>query len=444
MALSPDQSSDGRLGREWTKWEIPGREDASAGGSRLFGFRLRAFQLVAKIAATALLVIVVRNIWIGGRFPWADLANALLFLTLLFALRQRPDWLRPMSWLGLAGLLANAMEGYLPLGPHAVVPMHMLLPVLVLYGTLLGDFKLSMFAAIASLAIYATTIIGHWPLERRDTLIMSNLCLAILATGMASWGVGLQLGRLMANMNLQADDLRRELDARLRLNAILFHDIRNPLMVLKGATELALIAPDSEPIDLGQIGEQSSRIEKVIESARELEVNSRIPLSRVNIHSLWQELGDVFRNELASKQQDLVLRSDQASDVLTSVEVLCHSALGNILANAIKFSPRSSEIVMAAADEGEYVRVEIRDRGQGIPAEVLDRGSKGLAYKSHPGTEGESGSGYGLRIASLCVQRLQGWMELRNLADGGASVAMLLPRAGEDEQALAGQDEGTR
>ena len=73
------------------------------------------------------------------------------------------------------------------------------------------------------------------------------------------------------------------------------------------------------------------------------------------------------------------------------------------------------------------MRIAINDRGPGLPQEVLACGPEGKDYPSTPGAEGETGSGYGLRIAALCAERLGGLLEVRNRAGGGAAVSIVLP-----------------
>ena len=57
---------------------------------------------------------------------------------------------------------------------------------------------------------------------------------------------------------------------------------------------------------------------------------------------------------------------------------------------------------------------------------------KGDRYSSLPGTEEEKGQGYGLRIAAMYLQRLQGMLEIRNRKEGGAAVSILIPSAKEN------------
>jgi signal transduction histidine kinase len=415
--------------RSWTAWRVFGGTDPSAGNLLLRQDQLRTFRLVVTIAAAGLLVMVLRGILVGGPFPWDDLINAVSFLAILLLVTWEPRWLRLLSWLGLAAFFVNAVDGLVPVTVQVIRPAHVLVPLLVLYGALLGDLWLSLAAMIGVLGVYAFTWLEHRPLPRTDLLILTNLSLATVASGLAALGVRFQHRRFTETLRLQAEHLRKELDTRLRLNAIIFHDIRNPLGALMAAGELARTRPRPEPEDLETIDVMSKRIRMIINSAHEIGGDTEIALAGVPVVAVWERLQGLFSARLAAKDQKLVPAEDAEFQVRTNLEILCNSVLGNVLDNAIKFSPRGAVIQLAAEAEGETVRLEVRDRGPGFPAAVLHQGARGRRYLPSVGSEGEIGSAHGLRIAALCLQRLGGRLEVRNRDTGGAAVAIVLPRA---------------
>ncbi|TWW08121.1 hypothetical protein E3A20_27490, partial [Planctomyces bekefii] len=74
--------------------------------------------------------------------------------------------------------------------------------------------------------------------------------------------------------------------------------------------------------------------------------------------------------------------------------------LGNILMNAVKFSPPHSKVAVRLMEHGlDQVAVEISDEGDGIPADVLKDLETKSQVHSKVGTSGEQGTGFGLTIA---------------------------------------------
>lgn len=431
--MSLDARCDGRRSGPsgWVTWGV--FDDVAGAEESRWLDRLRcdSFRFLVGMATAALVLLAVRYRWMMGVWHANYLANACFFLSLFCLVSWRRDWHRSLSWLGMASFLVSALIALGPYSGRAIVPTHMILPLVVLYAALLGDLWMGGFATLGVLALYLHAGIEHWPLGRHDLLILMNLCGVTVMAGLGTFGVWLQHRRFAESHRMQAASLRRELDARLRMNAILFHDIRNPLAALMGAAEMVKANPGGDPAGVGMIEQMADRIWDVIDSAREIGSDFEVELSAVPVERLWAEQEDVFASRLEAKGQKLARAGGDGLMVWTHRDIVCNSVLSNIVSNAIKFSPRGSTIELGASEEGEHVRLEVRDRGAGFSADVLAEGSRGGRYDSHAGTEGETGHAYGLRIAALCLSRLGGRLEVRNQPGGGASVGVLLPRDGK-------------
>ena len=412
-------------------WNVWGNVDDLAENEEsrwLDRLRLDSFRFLMGMTIAALMLLAVRFLCLRGFWEKNYLINAVLFLWLFCLVSWKPAWHRPLSWVGIGLFLASAFIQLGPSSAQPIVPTHVLLPLIVLYAALLGDIWMGAVATVGVLALYLKVGLGHWPLERRDLLILMDLCGTAVLAGFGTFGVWLQHRRFVESHRSQAASLRRELDARLRLNAILFHDIRNPLGALTTAIELAKENPAGTADDLGLMEQMVNRIWAVIDSAREVGRDVRVELSVVPVEQLWAELDELFASRLKAKDLTLARADGGALTIWTHRDILFGSVLGNIMNNAIKFSPRGSAIEFAASVDEEHVRIEVRDCGEGFPADVLKAGSRGSPYDSGVGTEGETGHAYGLRIAALCLHRLGGQLQIRNRPGGGASVAVVLPR----------------
>jgi signal transduction histidine kinase len=412
----------------WTRWRVSRLTDASNADPWLHDDRVRSFRFMLWIAVVGLALLVIRGFLVGGPRPWADLGNLLCCVMVLVLLNRRPDQLRLLSWVVLVAFLLNALDGLSSTRP--VAPFHMLLPLLVLYGALLGNRSMVIVALLWVLALYAYSAVASWPLSLTDMMILMNLVFATIVAGLAALGVWLQHRRLVTILNAQAHDLRNELDARSRLNAILFHDIANPLQAIVNTVALARRKASDPAVMLERIDHMAKHMTSIISSARGMEAGQLAACSAVVVGSLYEQLNEVFSSRLASKEQGFVLTEGADLAVCASVPILCQSVLGNILSNAIKFSPRGSVIEMAARAEGDQVRIEMQDQGSGFSRDVLRDAAVGEVVPSVEGTEGEDGSGYGMRIAALCLARMDGSLEVRNRDSGGGTVSLILPSEG--------------
>jgi signal transduction histidine kinase len=411
----------------WVRWKASRLAEASTDDPWLHDDRVRSFRFVLSIAVAGLALLILRGFLVGGPSPWPDVANALCCVAVLVLLNRRPDRLRPLSWVVLISFLLNALEGLFADSTRPIAPFHMLLPLLVLYGALLGDRWMVLVALLWVLALYGYSAAASWPLSLSDMLTLTNLVFATIVASLTALVVWLQHRRLVENLNSQAHDLRHELDERARLHAILFHDLSNPLTALLNTSAPAVRRTADPAVLLERVDGMAKRMYSIIRSARVMEAGQLASRTLVIVGTLYDQLNEVFSSRLAAKEQGFLLTEGAALAVRAAVPVLCHSVLGNIVSNAIKFSPRGSVIEMAAWSEGDRVRIEVRDQGRGFSREVLRHGARGEEIPSLQGTEGEGGSGYGLRIAALCLDRMEGALEVRNRDSGGGTVSLLLP-----------------
>jgi two-component system sensor histidine kinase MprB len=117
---------------------------------------------------------------------------------------------------------------------------------------------------------------------------------------------------------------------------------------------------------------------------------------------------------------------DEPVDIMAPRPAI-ESAFGNLLDNAVKFSPDKSPIVAYIEPNGRTVEVGVRDAGPGIPDEyreaVFER------FHRVPNARGVPGSGLGLAIVAQVAQGIGGEAYAASAPEGGALVAMVLPLA---------------
>jgi two-component system sensor histidine kinase KdpD len=97
----------------------------------------------------------------------------------------------------------------------------------------------------------------------------------------------------------------------------------------------------------------------------------------------------------------------------------------NLLENAVKYSPRGSLIEVTASLRGDKARLEVADRGVGIPSEDLTRVFDKFYRVERP--ESVSGTGLGLSISKGIVEAHRGNIFARVRPGGGTIVIMELP-----------------
>jgi len=201
------------------------------------------------------------------------------------------------------------------------------------------------------------------------------------------------------------------------------HEIHTPLTALRTNLELAL---DDEFVQRAQT--QVERLEMLAEGLLNL---SRIEAGTlaeahapVALIPLVQEVSELYASwaEQAGLTFDLTL--PEISVTVQGDEAQLQRALGNLLDNALKFTPAGGTVSVGLCQEGEWAELWVEDTGIGIPKDDLPH----LFSRFHRGRNAAAypGSGLGLAIVKAIVEAHGGRVRGENV-EGGARFTMWLP-----------------
>ena len=219
--------------------------------------------------------------------------------------------------------------------------------------------------------------------------------------------------------------------------AIVSHELRTPLTSLKGSLGL-LVA--------GVYGPMPSDADEMLALA----VTSTDRLIRLvnNILDLQRIKAGRFPLQLAEWGVETLVRS-AVSDVLplaqargTTIECDLHDAglicdgdrisqvITNLLANAVKFSPEGSAVVVRASGDAAEVVIRVIDNGRGIPADRLGTIFDRFVQVDEGDARYGSGTGLGLAFAKAVVEQHAGRLGVRSDVGRGSIFTVTLPAAG--------------
>ncbi|MFN0314966.1 MAG: ATP-binding protein [Burkholderiales bacterium] len=219
-----------------------------------------------------------------------------------------------------------------------------------------------------------------------------------------------ELQPMVSELNHLLGRLSHALEAQRAFTADAAHELRTPLTALQLQVQLAERAQDDQAR-----GQAFESLKAGLRRSIHL-VNQLLTLARnepgVSVRQgKPAELGQIMRqvamehSGIAQKKSvDLgVVRADNVS-VIGDTEAL-HAMIGNLVGNAVRYTPPGGKIDLAVIATEDGPRVEVTDNGPGIPASererVFDRFYRGEAAA----TEGETGSGIGLAIVKNVAQR---------------------------------------
>jgi len=216
--------------------------------------------------------------------------------------------------------------------------------------------------------------------------------------------------------------------AEEELVTMLSHDLRSPLsVILQDAADLGRCPTEACRATAASIRKSVRRaaamLTDVIDSARleggALELQ-REPIDLVAVVRELVENGFPLQDRAR-----LRLAVDVPAAPVLGDRSWLERAAANVIGNALKFAPAETEVTVRLSGEGAQVRLEIVDRGPGIPEAELPLLFRRFFRASNARRTG--GSGLGLYIARLVVEAHGGRMAVSSALGKGAAVALTLP-----------------
>ncbi|WP_271010316.1 sensor histidine kinase [Paucibacter sp. B51] len=240
-----------------------------------------------------------------------------------------------------------------------------------------------------------------------------------------------ELRPLLQAINRLLEELREARARERRFVADAAHELRTPLAALRlYADSLAALARDPRQQPLWQGMQRSSEraIHLVNQLLSLLRSDIQGPQAEWRTLDLAQLLPEVMAEvEQQARQRHISLSCETGSEPMYLVAHAdgLHSLFGNLLENAVKYSPEHSSVQVRLWVQDEMLCASISDQGPGIPeawrSAVLER------FTRLPG-ESQAGSGLGLAIVQSVLHSHGGQMQLDDAPGGGLCVSLRLPR----------------
>jgi signal transduction histidine kinase len=239
-----------------------------------------------------------------------------------------------------------------------------------------------------------------------------------------------EVGTLAKSFNEMANRLAETITTLRRFVADAAHELHTPLTALRTNLEL-VINEDSEAkrhIFVERAQAQVARLETL--------TNSLLELSRIESGEIKRETTLLSLNDLVQETSELYASQAEQKGIEFSLEMLhedifvqvndgqLRRAIGNLLENAIKFTPSGGIVRLGLRRHGDTIELWVQDNGIGIPTDDLPQ----LFSRFHRGRNAFEypGSGLGLAIVKAIVDYHNGQVSAENLSPG-ARLSMHLP-----------------
>ena len=214
------------------------------------------------------------------------------------------------------------------------------------------------------------------------------------------------------------------------------HDLKTPVVAMAGLLNR---------LRQGKVGEltqeQTTYIATIYQEMQRLEklITDFLDFARLDLHIITPTLGAiqvekecrevVNRFQALAEAKGIGLQMDfpQEAIVLQADPLLFQRALGNLLDNALKYSPPQGNVVLAVHDTGAEVQFSLKDQGLGIAPQDLPH-LFDLLYRGKSAAQEKSGLGLGLAIVKRIVEAHGGRLWVESQEGRGATFFFTLPK----------------
>jgi signal transduction histidine kinase len=229
---------------------------------------------------------------------------------------------------------------------------------------------------------------------------------------------------------MQANNLKE------KFLSIISHDLRGPLLTLKGF--LSIIIESPEAINDNTKNEILNKIRLSVDLQLQLLSNmlqwakaqfNIIMLNHEKINLLEELLLVVSLLEPTAEQKRIKIKVAIEPQIqVVSDKNIFELIVRNLISNAIKYSFEEGKILIYASDLDDYVKVSITDQGVGMTKEQILRSATLTINHSTDGTSNEKGTGFGLFFCKEFIEKNGGSMEIQSEINQGTTVSFTLKK----------------
>jgi signal transduction histidine kinase len=211
------------------------------------------------------------------------------------------------------------------------------------------------------------------------------------------------------------------------------HEMRTPLTAIQGSSELMgrYVMTEEKRKQMAQlINSESKRLGRMIEIFLSVERLSagQMELKKEQFGGMDLMSACVDRVRPLAERKQISIRVEPGPDAfLIGDRELMDYAFYNLLTNAVKYSPSSTEVTVFAQRDGDRVRIAVKDQGIGMDQKEVRKIFQKFYRTKKAEESGEVGTGIGLSIVEQIVTQHGGSIEVTSSPGQGSCFTLVLP-----------------
>ena len=347
--------------------------------------------------------------------------------------------MRFAAWRNISDSYRSAVEGHSPWRPDSPNPEPLLVGDVRIEPSLaawLPTIEAEGIAAMAFIPLVSLgRVVGKFMLYYNEPHVLSSDDLQ-LACVIASQ-VAFALERMQAEAQAKRSEAAAAEASRLKdeFLATLSHELRTPLNAIFGWVQMlqtGIVSPERLRHAIEVIGRNTTLQARLIEDILDV---SRIISGKLEIELTPVLLGPLIDTAISgalpaaqAKSIDLVKTAPAELPEIDGDHKRLHQVFGNVLSNAVKFTPNGGRIDVRCTVDGDTIAIEIQDSGVGIAREFLPFVFERFRQADSRAIRRHGGLGLGLAIARHLVEQHHGDIHATSAGPGlGTTVHIRLP-----------------
>ena len=240
------------------------------------------------------------------------------------------------------------------------------------------------------------------------------------------------LSKLGSKLKMKTRQLDSDQDSTKTLVTDISHQLKTPISAMKTCFDMYLEADSQEEKDefLYRSMAQMDRLESLAATLINI---SRLETGMIELKTEKASLTDIIITSLntvyqKSLDKSITIETGEFTDIELELDSRWTAeAIANIIDNGIKYSPAGSRIDIRVSRLYSFVRIEIEDRGIGIPRNEQNRIFRRFYRGDNDTVRAQEGSGVGLYLSRTIIERQGGTISVRSAEGEGSTFIIQLP-----------------
>ncbi|GCF08610.1 ATP-binding protein [Dictyobacter arantiisoli] len=229
--------------------------------------------------------------------------------------------------------------------------------------------------------------------------------------------------------------------------SVVSHELRTPLTAIKGYTQHLVRRAErrlhklraSEPEhnhpeqhdlhSLAIIQSQTEHLERLVNDLLDL---SQVQWGDIHLHYTTFQMKAMLENlvrsvQASAEQHLLMLEVVEEETTVTADQVRIEQVIGNILDNAVKYSPHGGQILVSLRKQAQTYHISVKDQGIGVSPEHFEHIFERFYRIQNTASQHYAGIGLGLYVAKAIIRRHGGHIWLESNPENGSTFHVSIP-----------------